>query len=248
MKTSIFIVIVLLSGAFAGLIHGTVNFALVEPYLDQAIGIENQNLFESRGEKGEEEEEDTAEFWAEYHGYRTWQKSGQILAGVILGTSMGALFGIVYALSRNSLPGDNDIKKSLFLAATMWFVLYLIPFLKYPANPPTVGDGESLALRTVLYLSFVALSGVGALGFYKLLTKLKNKKKFVAVAGYVIFINVIFLLMPENPDKVPAAVPMTLLHEFRLMSVLGVSSFWISIGVIFGLFWNHFESNKKESS
>ena len=41
-------------GALAGAIHGTVNFAIVEPYLDEAIGIENQNLFDS-GQK-----EDTA--------------------------------------------------------------------------------------------------------------------------------------------------------------------------------------------
>ena len=105
MKTSLFIIIVLISGAFAGLIHGTVNFAIVEPYLDQAIGIENQNLFASG------EEEDTPEFWVEYEGYRDWQKSGQILAGIILGMSIGSLFGIVFALSRKSLPGNNDIKK-----------------------------------------------------------------------------------------------------------------------------------------
>ena len=105
MKTSIFIVIVLLSGAFAGLIHGTVNFAIVEPYLDQAIGIENQNLFESG------EELDTPEFWVEYEGYRIWQKSGQIFAGLVLGISIGSLFGIIFALSRNSLPGKNDVKK-----------------------------------------------------------------------------------------------------------------------------------------
>lgn len=128
MKTSLFIIIVLISGAFAGLIHGTVNFAIVEPYLDQAIGIENQNLFESG------EEEDTPEFWVEYEGYRTWQKSGQILAGVILGTSVGALFGIVFAYSRNALPGNNDVKKSLLLAGIMWLTLYIIPFLKYPAK------------------------------------------------------------------------------------------------------------------
>ena len=91
MKTFLFIIIVLFSGASAGLIHGTVNFAIVEPYLDQAIGIENQNLFASG------EEEDTPQFWAEYEGYRTWQKSGQILAGMILGISMGALFGIIFA-------------------------------------------------------------------------------------------------------------------------------------------------------
>ena len=177
MKTSLFIIIVLVSGAFAGLIHGTVNFAIVEPYLDQAIGIENQNLFASG------EEEDTPEFWVEYEGYRDWQKSGQILAGVILGMSIGSLFGIVFALSRKSLPGSNEIKKAVILAGIMWFTLYLIPFLKYPANPPTVGDGETVVLRAILYLSFIAISGLGAFGFYKLSKKFQKKQKTSSVSG-----------------------------------------------------------------
>ena len=236
MKTILFVVIVLLSGAFAGLIHGTVNFAIVEPYLDQAIGIENQNLFESG------EEEDSPQFWVEYEGYRVWQKSGQILAGVILGTSIGALFGIVFALSRNSLPGNNDIKKALVLAGIMWFTIYLIPFLKYPANPPTVGDAETVVLRAILYISFIAISGIGAIVFYKLSRKFKNRKKLVSLIGYGIFISAVFLIMPENPDEITA--PMNLVNEFRLMSVLGVSSFWISVGLILGFFWNRFESNK----
>ena len=229
MKTSLFIIIVLISGAFAGLIHGTVNFAIVEPYLDQAIGIENQNLFASG------EEEDTPEFWVEYEGYRSWQKGGQILAGVILGTSVGALFGIVFTLSRNALPGNNDVKKSLILAGIMWLTLYIIPFLKYPANPPTVGDGETVVLRAILYLSFIAISGFGAVGFYQLSKKLKNNKKLLALLGYGVFISAIFFAMPENPDEVTA--PMDLVNEFRFMSVLGVTSFWASIGIILGLFW-----------
>jgi len=229
MKTSLFIIIVLISGAFAGLIHGTVNFAIVEPYLDQAIGIENQNLFASG------EEEDTPEFWVEYEGYRTWQKNGQILAGVILGTSVGALFGIVFALSRNALPGSNDVKKSLMLAGIMWLTLYIIPFLKYPANPPTVGDGETVVLRAILYLSFIAISGFGAIGFYQLSKKLKNNKKLIALVGYGVFISAVFFAMPENPDEITA--PMDLVNEFRFMSVLGVTSFWASIGIILGLFW-----------
>ena len=237
MKTSYFIIIVLLSGASAGLIHGMVNFAIVEPYLDQAIGIENQNLFESG------EELDTPEFWVEYEGYRVWQKSGQIFAGVILGTSIGALFGIVFALSKNSLPGTNYLKKSLTLAGIMWFTMYLIPFLKYPANPPTVGDSETIVLRAILYLSFIAISGIGALCFFKLSKKFKSKKKFVSLIGYAIFISVIFFAMPENPDEISA--PMNLVDEFRLMSILGVSSFWLSVGIILGVLWNKIESPKE---
>ena len=236
MKTFLFIVIVLISGAFAGLIHGTVNFAIVEPYLDQAIRIENQNLFASG------EEENTPEFWVKYEGYRVWQKSGQVLAGVILGTSIGALFGIVFALSRNSLPGSNDIKKALVLAGVMWLTMYLIPFLKYPANPPTVGDSETVVLRAILYLSFIAISGFGTIAFYKLSKKFQNKKKFVALVGYAAFISAVFFAMPENPDEITA--PMDLVNEFRIMSVLGVTSFWVSLGLILGFFWNHFITHK----
>ena len=238
MKTFLFIIIVLSSGAFAGFIHGTVNFAIVEPYLDQAIGIENQNLFESGLE------DDTPEFWVEYEGYRVWQKSGQILAGVILGTSVGSLFGIVFALSKNSLPGNHVVKKSVVLAGIMWFTLYFIPFLKYPANPPTVGDSETIVLRAILYFSFIAISGIGVVAFYKLSKRFQNNKKLVALIGYGVFISVIFVIMPENPDEITA--PMDLVNEFRIMSVLGISSFWISVGVILGLFWNRFEPDTEK--
>ena len=232
MKTIVFITIVLVSGALAGLVHGTVNFAIVEPYLDQAIGIENQSLFASG------EAEDNLEFWAEYESYRIWQKSGQVLAGVILGTAMGSLFGIVYALSRNSLPGKNDVSKAVVLSGIMWVTLYLIPFLKYPANPPTVGDADTVVLRTILYLSFIAISGIGALAFFKLSTKFQNNKKYLGLVGYVVFIIVVFFAMPENPDEITA--PMNLVNEFRLVSVLGVSSFWASVGIILGLFWKKY--------
>ena len=233
MKTITFITIVLVSGAIAGFVHGTINFALVEPYLDQAIGLENESLFASG------EAEDNLEFWAEYESYRIWQKSGQVLAGVILGLAMGSLFGIVYALSKNSLPGKNDVAKSVILAGVMWITIYIIPFLKYPANPPTVGDGETVMLRAILYVSFIALSGIGVVIFYKLSQKLQNNKKYFGLFGYVIFITILFFVMPENPDEITA--PMNLVNEFRLMSVLGVSSFWLSVGLILGLFWKKFE-------
>ena len=233
MKTIVFISIVLISGGLAGLVHGTINFAIVEPYLDQAIGLENESLFASG------EAEDTLEFWAEYESYRIWQKSGQVLAGVILGLAMGSLFGIVFALSRNSLPGKNIVTKSVFLSGLMWFTLYLIPFLKYPANPPTVGEADTVVLRMILYVSFIIISGIGVIVFYKLFTKLNKNKKYFALMGYAGLMIIAFIVMPDNPDEITA--PMNLVNEFRFVSVLGVTSFWGSVGIILGLFWNKFE-------
>jgi len=237
MKTMVFLAIVLISGALAGTIHGIANLAIVEPYLDEAVGIENQNLFASG------EEEDTPQFWVEYDAYRDWQKGGQVLAGAILGTSIGALFGIVYALSRNSLKGKNDLQKTLMLAGIMWLTMYLIPFLKYPANPPTVGDGETVVLRAVLYLSFIAISGFGAVGFYQLSKKINSK--IIPVVGYGVFIAIVFALMPPNPDEVNA--PMDLVNGFRAMSVVAVSVFWVSVAVILGGLWHKFRPDSQIS-
>ena len=237
MKTFLFLFIVLASGALAGLVHGSVNLLIVEPYLDQAINIENQHLFASG------EEDNTPEFWVKYEGYRMWQKSGQLLAGVILGVSLGALFGIVYALSRKSLPGHNNVKKALVLAGIMWLTVYFIPFLKYPANPPTVGDADTVVLRGILYLSFIALSGFGAVGFYKLSKKFEKRKKFVALIAYAVFISIVFVAMPENPDHVNA--PLSLVNGFRTASVLGVSSFWVSVAFVLGVLWNRFKPHKE---
>ena len=238
MKTVFFIVIVLVSGFVAGVIHGTVNLVIVEPYLDEAIEIENQNLFATGLA------EDTPQFWAEYSSYRDWQKSGQLLASGILGMSMGALFGIVFAYSRNSLPKGHTVKKTFVLAAIMWLTIFLIPFLKYPANPPTVGDTDTVVLRAILYLSFIAISGFSAVAFSRLYKKLENKK-YLAFVGYAVFITAVFFIMPPNPDEVTA--PMDLVNGFRTMSVMAVTTFWIAEAIILGLLWQKYKTKLQES-
>jgi len=229
LKTGLFVITVLVSGSFAGLIYGGLNLVIVEPFLDDATNIENQNLFASG------EESDTAEFWVEYNSYRSWQKGGQILASTILGASLGSLFGIVFAYSRKSLPSDNNIRKTIVLAGIMWFVLFVIPFLKYPANPPTVGETETVMLRGILYLSFIAISGFSALGFYQLHKRLVANKKIIAIIGYGIFITSVFFLMPDNPDKI--TVSTELVDGFRIFTFFTTSIFWLSLALILGAFW-----------
>ena len=229
MKTGIFVLIVLLSGCFAGTIYGTLNLIIVEPYLDDAINIENQNLFSSG------EEIDGPQFWVEYYEYRSWQKGGQILAGAILGVSIGSLFGIVYALSKKSLPSRNNIGKTLILAGLMWFTLFVIPFLKYPANPPTVGDGETVVLRGILYLTLIAISGFLAIGFYQIFKRLKAKNKILPIIGYGVLISLVFFLMPENPDEVSTS--MELINGFRVVAFLTGTVFWFTLALFLGVFW-----------
>ena len=232
MKTFLFLAVVLVAGFSAGLIHGLINLVVVEPYLDNAIGIENQNRFASG------EIHDTSQFLEEFGKYRVWQKEGSIISGGILGLSTGALFGIVFAYSRNKLPGKHNITKALILSGIMWFTLFFIPFLKYPSNPPTVGDPETIVFRSSIYIAFIALSGFGALGFAKLYNGLQ-KRKFLIPVGYTVYMIIVFMLMPQNPDKITA--PLDLVNGFRMASLSTMTLYWIVNAVILGLLWQKFQ-------
>src|SRR5690554_201458 len=122
MKTAAFIAITLVSGAIAGTILGAVNQVVVEPYIERAIQLEMDGAVQS-GEIINP---------IEFAAYRFWQRGGEIVAGTILGLSLGSLFGIVFAYGRGLAPGSTNLKKALFIAGIMWLALFLIPALKYP--------------------------------------------------------------------------------------------------------------------
>jgi predicted cobalt transporter CbtA len=228
MKTIIFIAITLLAGAIAGTILGAINQVAVEPYIDYAVELEMQNTNQSSQIINP----------AEFTAYRLWQRGGEMLAGTILGLSIGSLFGIVFAYTHNSVPGSNNKKKALIVAGIMWFVLFLMPALKYPANPPAVGDPETIYYRQSLYVAFLAISGFSALGLAFLYRKMGalNIKKAIIPAAYAAIISGAYLAMPANPDPINA--PMDLLMGFRITSAITISMFWGLLGVIFGTFWD----------
>jgi predicted cobalt transporter CbtA len=230
MKTIVFILITLASGAIAGTILGLINLLLVEPYIDQAIEIEVQNTIAS-GEPVD---------YNELVQYRLWQKGGEVVAGTILGTSISALFGLVYAYARDSLPGSNNKKKSLFLAGIMFVVIFLIPALKYPANPPAVGDPETIEYRESLFIGILAISGFTALGvalLYRWLgQRQKESKKIIVPAVYAVTIALAFVLLPPNPDEI--TISSDLLTSFRIITTVTIGIFWGLLGLILGSFWD----------
>jgi predicted cobalt transporter CbtA len=228
MKTIIFIAITLLAGAIAGTILGAINQVAVEPYIDHAVELELQNTNQSS------QIINSAEFTA----YRLWQRGGEIVAGTILGLSIGSLFGIVFAYTHSSVPGSNNKKKALIVAGIMWFVLFLMPALKYPANPPAVGDPETIYYRQNLYVAFLAISGFSALGLAFLYRKMGalNIKKAIIPVAYAAIISGAYLAMPANPDPINA--PMDLVMGFRITSAITISMFWGLLGIIFGTFWD----------
>ena len=229
MRILLFLGITILSGALAGTILGIINLGLVEPYIDQAIGIEIQNSVSS-GKNVD---------LSEIAHYRIWQKSGEVVAAAVYGISLGALFGIIFAYSKNALPGSNNKKKALFLAGILWFVLYLVVAIKYPANPPAVGNPETIYYREALYVGFIAISGFTALILALLWKRVKiNSKKIVFPLVYAGIMTAAYLAMPANPD--PINISMELVQNFRVWTAATIGIFWGLLGIIFGSLWDKF--------
>jgi predicted cobalt transporter CbtA len=119
--------------------------------------------------------------------------------------------------------------------------MVLLPFLKYPANPPGVGAADTIAYRQWLYFGFLGLSGVGtavAVGVHHRLRRSKlsvsrgRTRMLLAAAVYVIYVTILYVAMPENPD--PVDMPADLIWSFRVIAFLGLVLFWAVLGGAFG--------------
>lgn len=234
MNSYSFIFISLLAGVAAGLVLAGINYFIAEPIIDQAIGIEIENNI-AVGE--------TVDF-DELNSYRVWQKEGTFVAGAFLGLTYGAILGIAYVFARRYLPSSDDRKKALVLAGLMCLALYIVPFIKYPANPPAVGDPETIGIRDSLYTTYQLTSGLIVLGLSVLMFKFRtiNLFKYLIPVFYVGLIGLIFAIFPANPDAITA--PMDLINSFRMVTFTSMIIFYLVLGIVFGAIWRRYKPHE----
>lgn len=169
---------------------------------------------------------------------RATQLAGGALAALAYGALVGAVFGVVFAAVRHRSRLPDDFARSLGLGAVAFTTLVLVPGLKYPANPPAVGDPATVGARTAAYVTLMALSVLVALAAWRASRWLRNQGfedhlRLPAVAlGYVAVIGAAYALWPANPD--PVEVPATLIWRFRLASLGGAAALWSVLSVVFG--------------
>lgn len=166
------------------------------------------------------------------------QMAGGMLAAVLYGAALGAVFSVAYALVRHRLAATDDWRASVALAAAGFAAVFLLPFLKYPANPPAVGDPDSIGRRTALYLLAVAWSLVATWGGWRAWRAGVARGMPVATAApatlavWVGLAAIGLVLLPANTDPVEA--PATLVWQFRLASLAGAGAYWSVLGLVFG--------------
>lgn len=131
----------------------------------------------------------------------------------------------------------------------MWLSLYVVPALKYPANPPAVSLDETLQQRTLLYLLMVVLSAallVTAVWLGRRLARQLGRwnATLTAVGSYIVAIAAVMLVLPsisETPGPlrddagtiIYPAFPADDIYEFRLYSLGTQFVLWATIGLVF---------------
>ena len=119
----------------------------------------------------------------------------------IYNTALGGLFALVFALCYGRM-GDFGLRTTAALLALSGIVaVYAIPNLKYPANPPSVGNPETIASRTELYFSMIALSLAAVIAAWMLRNRLLShfggwNAAIIAVAAYLIVVIAAALALP----------------------------------------------------
>src|SRR5580698_8451193 len=131
----------LLRGMLVGVVAGLLVFAFArwigEPQVERAIAFET-SVDQAKGEAPEPEMVS-----------RKIQKGLGLLTGVVLyGTALGGIFGLVFAYARGRLSQSRPRVLSVVLAGIGFITIVLTPSLKYPANPPSVGNPETIGIRT----------------------------------------------------------------------------------------------------
>lgn len=242
----------LVRGMLAGVVAGVLAFGFArvygEPQVDQAISLEDHG-----GAGGHAHGMDMAAPSASVpapaheHGHdheeelvsRDTQAGIGLLTGVVVfGAAVGGLFALVFAYAHGRTGTLGARALSAWLALAAFTALVLIPNLKYPANPPSVGMAESIGYRTGLFFLMIAIS-VTVLVF-----SLKVRRALVAnlgawngsVAGVAVFVGITALVLNIMPtlNEVPSNFPATLLWQFRVAAIGIQLLMWTTIGLLFG--------------
>jgi predicted cobalt transporter CbtA len=109
------------------------------------------------------------------------------------------------------------------------------PFLIYPPNPPAVGSGDTIGLRSALYFIFLAISLIAAVTAVLVCRRLSRRvggwhAALIGIAGYVLVMLVVMALMPHY-NEVPDTFPASVLYDFRRASFLTQLTLWSVLGV-----------------
>lgn len=221
----------MLAGFVAGLLAFGVARLLGESSVDRAIAFEEQvHKAAHPGHQHEDEPELVS---------REVQSGLGLFTGVVVyATAFGGLFALVFAFAYGRIGNLSPRVTSALLAAAAFVALVLVPDIKYPPNPPAIGEAGTIGQRTALFVAMIVVS------LAAMMIALAAGRRLVAQLGiwdaslagggiFIVLVAVAMLLLPAI-NEVPAQFPADLLWRFRITSIGIEAVLWTTIGLVFG--------------
>ncbi len=228
-----------IAGAAGGALAGAFGYGLAGPVMDRAVRLETARA------EAEDAAQQAAGLTVEHHAEvfsRGTQHLGLLVASLLAGVAIGVLFAVLYYVRHRSDPtpgtGRDGWRRAVTLGAAAWFAVYLVPFARYPANPPGVGDPNTIDTRTRGYLAAITIGVLGVTAALRLARDLRRRgtrpsHRQLAVTGVLLVTLLLTFALPANTD--PLEVPSGLLWQFRVLALLTSTLLWAGLAVTFGL-------------
>lgn len=233
----------LICGLLAGLVAGLGSFGTAtlmgEPALNQAIAYEEANAPPAPV---------ASDGHAHTHGDEaevsrgTQSTIGLITATLVYGLAFGGLFALVFAFAYGRLAQTSPRLTAMWLGFLGFVTVFAVPFLKYPATPPAVGDPETIAERTLLYFGMIVIALLAAFIAVRTRAWIMERRADVAtLGGTLVFLAIVLaagLFLP-SVNEIPADFPATVLWEFRVGTIATQATLWSLLTVGFAYAAQH---------
>jgi predicted cobalt transporter CbtA len=245
-------------GMLVGILAGILSFGFLklvgEPPVDRAIAFETAMDEATEKPKADHampkgmtmpKEDSEPELVS-----RSVQSGIGLFTGVaIYNTAFGGLFALVFAIAYRRMGDFDPRTTSVLLAVSGIVAVYIVPSLKYPANPPSVGAPETIGMRTGLYFTMIVMSLAAMIASWMLRNRLVQRygswnATLIGVAVYLIVVVAVGLALP-TVDEVPDAFPADVLWQFRMASAGAQLVMWSTIGLGFGALAESAASSRK---
>jgi len=237
-----FLVRGLLAGFIASLFSFGVAYTVGEPQVDAAIAVEEANAAAAPADEAAEPSDghthshgdDAEESGTEVS--RDNQSTFGLATGILtVGTALGGVIGLASAFAVGRLGRLRPSQSTAVVALVGYVSFSLVPFLKYPATPPAVGNGDTIGDRTLYYFTVQGISILAAIAAVlvarRLLDRIGTYRTLLAtVGGFLVVVVVTALAMPTVNEL--GDFPADILWYFRLSSLLTNVTLWAGIGII----------------
>ena len=226
----------LVMGVIAGVLAGGFINVFNVPVMEWAISLEEAA---AAAEAPDAAEPEAGGFYA-FLGSLGMQRIGLVAGLAVLGVFFGAIFAGLFHLVRQAVPGWNIWAWAAIAGFLGFSAVSLFTQLKFPLNPPGIGEEGSLLSRQGFQLLFVVLSLALMVAGCIVIRALHQSgaeggRRLLGYAGiavaYLVVAVILFSIIPGNPDPVPEWVPSDLVIMFRTFTVAGHLLLWLTVAL-----------------